>query len=88
MKTVLLRTTMSAESIDLESITSLLSLFDVQLSNRSGLVREVQAAEELLHQYELLTTINFACIKQNQGFGSTDMVFQKLYVNLQEEGGK
>jgi hypothetical protein len=85
LKTVLLRITMSAESIDLESITS---LFDVQLSDRSGLVREVQAAEELLHQYELLTTTNFACIKQNQGFGSTGKVFQKLYVNLQEEGGE
>ena len=67
---------MSAESIDLQSITS---LFDIQLSDRSGLVRAVQTAEELLCQYELLTTTNFACIKQSQGFGSTGKVFQTVF---------
>ena len=76
---------MSAESIDFKSITS---LFDVQLSDRSGLVREVQAAEELLHQYELLTTTNFACIKQNQGFGCTGKVFQTICKPSKGKGGR
>ena len=67
---------MPTESIDLQSITS---LFDVQLSDRSGLVREVQTAEELLRRYELLTTTNFASIKQNKGFGNTGKVFQTVF---------
>ena len=59
-------------------LTSVTSLFDVQLSAQSGLVHNVQAAEELLHRYEITTTTNFACIKQNKGFGTTG----KKFVNL------
>ena len=74
-KTVVLRTTMVTESEDFRLITT---LFAVQLSDQSGLVRKVQAAEDLLCQYELLTTTNFACIKQNQGFGCAGKVFQTI----------
>ena len=76
---------MATESIDFKSITT---LFDVQLSDQSGLVREVQAAEDLLRQYELLTTTNFACIKQNQGFGSTGKVFQTISKPSKGKGGR
>ena len=66
---------MVTESEDFRLITT---LFAVQLSDQSGLVRKVQAAEDLLCQYELLTTTNFACIKQNQGFGCAGKVFQTI----------
>jgi hypothetical protein len=85
LKTVLVRITMSAESIDLESITT---LFDFQLSGSIRTCTRGTSCRRTIAQYELLTTTNFACIKQNQGFGSTGKVSQKLYVNLQEEGGE
>ena len=47
------------------------SLFAVQFSERSGLVKDVKAAESILREYETATTTRFSCFKANKGFGNT-----------------
>ena len=59
---------LTTTDIDLETVAS---LFEVQLSERSGLLRSIMATEELLREYELATTTNFVCIKEKKGFGNT-----------------
>lgn len=59
------------ENID---ISAAISLFEIKLSERSGFVRDVKAAENLLREYELVaTTTNFCCNKAKNGFGTTGM---------------
>ena len=58
------------ESIDISAATS---LFKIKLSERSGLVQNVEEAENLLREYELASTTNFCCNKAKKGFGSTGM---------------
>ncbi|CAB4018718.1 Hypothetical predicted protein, partial [Paramuricea clavata] len=58
------------EKIDISAATA---LFKIKLSEHSGLVRNVEEAENLLRQYELATTTNFCCNKVKKGFGSTDL---------------
>ncbi len=48
------------ESIDISAATS---LFKIKLSERSGLVQNVEEAENLLREYELASTTNFCCNK-------------------------
>jgi glycerol-3-phosphate dehydrogenase len=52
-------------------LTSVTSLFEVQLSERSGLVSGTSHAEEILREYETATTTKFACYKVSKGFGNT-----------------
>ena len=47
------------------------SLFAVQFSERSGLVKDVKAAESILRENETATTTRFSCFKANRGFGDT-----------------
>ena len=47
------------ENID---ISAAISLFEITLSERSGFVRDVKAAENL-REYKLATTTNFCCDK-------------------------
>ena len=47
------------------------SLFAVQFSERSGLVKDVKAAESVLRNYETATPTRFSCFKANKGFGNT-----------------
>jgi hypothetical protein len=56
------------EKIDISAATA---LFKIKLSERSGLVRDVEEAENLLREYELATTTNFCCNKVKKEFGST-----------------
>ena len=58
------------ENID---ISAAISLFEIKLSERSGFVRDVKAAENLLREYELATTTNFCCNKVKKGFGTRGM---------------
>ena len=51
------------------------SLFAVQFSERSGLVKDVKAAESILREYETATTTRFSCFKANEGFGNTGQRF-------------
>ena len=73
-KVVLLRTGQNSmhktEDID---ISAAISLFEIKLSERSGFVRDVKAAENLLREYELANTTNFCCNKAKKGFGTTGM---------------
>ena len=58
------------ENIDTSAATS---LFKVKLSERSGLVKTVEEAKNLLREYELASTTNFCCNKAKKGFGNTGM---------------
>ena len=55
------------ENID---ISAAISLFEIKLSERSGFVRDVKAAKNLLREYELANTTNFCCNKAKKGFGT------------------
>ena len=57
-----------ARNINLQAVSS---LFAVQFSERSGLVKDVKAAESILGEYETATTTRFPCFKANKGFGNT-----------------
>lgn len=60
------------ESIDISAATS---LFKIKLSERSGLVQNVEEAESLLREYELASTTNFCGNKAKKGFGNTGLYF-------------
>ena len=53
------------------NIQAVSSLFEKQFSERSGLVKDVKAAESILREYETATTTKFSCFKANKGFGNT-----------------
>ena len=57
-----------ARNINLQAVSS---LFAVQFSERSALVKDVKAAEPILREYETATTTRFSCFKANKGFGNT-----------------
>ena len=57
-----------AKKINLQAVSS---LFAVQFSERSGLVKDVKAVESILREYETATTTRFSCFKANKGFGNT-----------------
>ena len=61
--------------IDLEDVAS---LFEVQLTERSGFLRSIKATEELLTEYELATTTNFVSIKEKKDL-------ETLVINLVNE---
>ena len=73
-KVVLLRTGQNGmnkmENID---ISAAILLFEIKLSERSGFVRDVKAAENFLREYELATTTNFCCNKAKKRFGTIGM---------------
>ena len=64
------------ESIDISAATS---LFKIKLSERSGLVQNVEEAENLLREYELASMTNFCCNKAKKGFGSTGMYILSFF---------
>ena len=66
-----------ARKLDLQAVSS---LFAVQFSERSGLVKDVKAAESILREYETATTTRFACFKASKGFGNTGERFS-IYRN-------
>lgn len=66
-----------ARNINLQALSS---LFAVQFSERSGLVKDVKAAEFILREYETATTTRFSCFKANKGFGNTGERFP-IYKN-------
>lgn len=53
------------------SLKAVSSLFEEKLSERSGLVKDVKAAESILREFETTTTTRYACFKANKGFGNT-----------------
>ena len=54
-----------ARKLNLQEVSS---LFAVQFSERSGLVKDVKAAESILRDYETATTTRFSCFKANKRF--------------------
>ena len=66
-----------ARKLNLQAVSS---LFAVQFSERSGLVKDVNAAESILREYETATTTRFSCFKANKGFGNTGERFS-IYKN-------
>ena len=73
-----------ARDINLQAVSS---LFAVQFSERSGLVKDVKAAESILREYETATTTRFSCFKANKGFGNTGEKFS-IYKNWNAFGGE
>ena len=47
------------------------SFFEEELSERSGLVKDVKTAESILREFETTTTTRYACFKASKGFGNT-----------------
>ena len=56
-------------------LNALSSMFEVQFSETSGLVKDVKAAESVLREYETATTTKFSCFKASKGFGNTGGTF-------------
>ena len=54
-----------ARNINLQAVSFLLA---VQFSEKSGLVKDVKAAESILREYETATTTRFS--QANMGFGN------------------
>ena len=52
------------------TLKTLSSLFEEKLSERSGLVKDVKAAESILREFETTTTTRYACFKASKGFGN------------------
>ncbi|CAH3030562.1 unnamed protein product, partial [Porites evermanni] len=67
------------------NLKELSSLFEEKLSERSGLVKNVKAAESVLREFETTTTTRYACFKASKGFGNTDIKSHKHKV-LWEDG--
>ena len=57
-----------ARKVNLQAVSS---LFAVEFSERSGLVKDVKAAESVLREYETATTTRFSRFKANKGFVNT-----------------
>ena len=62
-----------ASRFNLQAVSS---FFEVKFSDRSGLVKDVKAAESILREYETATTTRFSCFKANKGFGNTGEAYQ------------
>jgi len=73
-----------ARKLNLQAVSS---LFAVQFSERSGLVKDVKAAESILREYETVTTTRFSCFKANKGFGNTGEWFS-IYKNWNTFGNE
>ena len=70
------------EKLNLQAVGS---LFAVQFSERSGLVKDGKAAESILREYETATTTRFSCFKASIGFGNTGEMFS-IYKNCNTFG--
>ena len=62
------------------NLKELSSLFEEKLSERSGLVKNVKAAESVLREFETTTTTRYACFKASKGFGNTGKVLPILFM--------
>ena len=56
------------------------SLFEEKLSERSGPVKDVKAAESILREFETTPTTRYACFKASKGFGNTGKGLSILFM--------
>jgi len=73
-----------ARKLNLQAVSF---LFPVQFSERSGLVKDIKAAESILREYETTTTTRFSWFKANKGFGNTGERFS-IYKNWNTFGNE